>query len=85
MNKHWDFTTIADYLREAPPYRIVDNGDVLNYITGLIKLTRGKLLQHDDWSDWQDSEYLQLNQYGAQGMFGTPVAATEEDAIFHLV
>ncbi len=50
-----------------------------------MKLTRGKLLQQDDWSDWQESEYLQLNQYDAQGMFGSPVAATEEDAIFHLV
>jgi hypothetical protein len=26
----------------------------------------GKLLQQDDWSDWQDSEYLQLNQYNAR-------------------
>ena len=43
MNKRWDFTTVADYLRKAPPYRIVEDGDVLNYITRVIKLTRGKL------------------------------------------
>jgi len=48
-----------------------------------MKLTRGKLLQQNDWTDWQDSEYLQLNQYDARGMFGTPVV--EKDAIFHLV
>ena len=50
-----------------------------------MELTRGKLLQQVDWIDWQAFEYLQLDQYDAQGMFGTPVAATEEDAIFHLV
>ena len=85
MNKLWDFTTVADYLRKAPPYQIVDDGDVLNYVTRVMKLTQGKLLQQTDWSEWQDSEYLQLDQYDAQGMFGPPVAAKEGDAIFHLV
>ena len=50
-----------------------------------MKLTRGKLLCQEDWSDWQDSEYLQLDQYDSQGMFGDPVAVEEDDAIFHLV
>jgi hypothetical protein len=50
-----------------------------------MKLTRGKLIQQTDWSDWQDSEYLQLNQYDSQGMFGDPVVTKEGDAIFHLV
>jgi hypothetical protein len=85
MNKQWDFITVAEYLRKAPPYWIVEDGEVLNYVTRVMKLTRGKLLQQDDWTDWQDSEFLQLNQYGAQGTFGTPVAPTNEDAIFHLV
>jgi hypothetical protein len=85
MNKRWDFSTVANYLQRAPPYQVVDDGDVLNYVTWVMKLTRGKLLQQDDWTDWQASEYLQLDQYDAQRMFGTPVAATEEDAIFHLV
>jgi hypothetical protein len=48
-------------------------------------LTRGKRFQQDDLSDWQNSEYLQLNQYDAQGMFGTLVPMSQEDAIFHLV
>jgi hypothetical protein len=50
-----------------------------------MKLTCGKLLQQQDWSDWQDLEYLQLNQYKDQGKFGKPVAVTKDDAIFHLV
>ena len=74
---------MADYLHKAPPYWIIEDGDILNYLTRVMKLTRGKLLQQDNWTDWQDSEYLQLNQYNAHGMFGTPVAATDEDAIFH--
>jgi hypothetical protein len=85
MNKHWDFTTMADYLQKTPPYRIVEDGNILNYTTRVMKLTQGKLLQQDDWTDWQDSEYLQLNQYDTQGMFGSPVAPTDDDAIFHLV
>ena len=85
MNKHWDFTTVANFLQKASPYWIVEDGDILNYVTRVMKLTRGKLLQQDDWTDWQDSEYLQLDQYNTQGVFGTPVAPTEDGAIFHLV
>ncbi len=85
INKHWDFTTVADYLQKAPPYWIVEDGDVLNYTTRVMKLTRGKVLQQDDWTDWQDSKYLQLNQYNTQGMFGSPLAPTDDDTIFHLV
>ncbi len=41
MNKRWDFTTMANYLQKAPPYRIVKDGDVLNYVTWVMKLTQG--------------------------------------------
>jgi hypothetical protein len=85
MNKHWNFSTVADYLRKAPPYQVVDNGNVLNYVTWVMNLTRGKLLQQEDWTDWQESEYLQLDQYDTQGMFGNPVAPSDEDTIFHLL
>ncbi len=44
LNRQWDFTTNAKYLRKAPPYKIVDSGHVLNYVTWVMKLTRGKLL-----------------------------------------
>jgi hypothetical protein len=38
-----------------------------------MRLTRGKLIKQPDWEDWQQSEFLQLDQYEAQGMFGPPV------------
>jgi hypothetical protein len=63
---------------EGSSYDIVANGDVLNYTTKVMKLTRGKLTQQQDWDDWQSSEYLQLNQYKDQGMFGPPIAVTED-------
>jgi hypothetical protein len=42
-------------------YNVIDSGNVLNYTTRIMKLTRGKLLKRDDWSDWQNSEFLQLD------------------------
>jgi hypothetical protein len=65
-------------------YNVVDSRDVLNYTTRSMKLTCGKLLNRNDWSDWQTSEFLQLDQYAAQGMFGEPVAAADDAVIFHL-
>ena len=85
LNHRWDFTSVADYLHKAPPYSIVESGDVQNYITRVMKLTRGKLLRQEDWSDWQTSEYLQLDQYDAQAMFGSPVAVESNEAVFNLV
>jgi hypothetical protein len=41
MNKHWDFTTMANYLQNAPPYLIVEDGDIFNYVTRVLKLTQG--------------------------------------------
>jgi hypothetical protein len=54
-------------------------------MTKVMKLTQGKLIQQEDWNDWLQLDYLQLDQYNAQGMFGLPVAAAEGDTIFHLV
>ena len=85
MNKRWDFDTVAAHLLKAPPYQLIPDGDVVNCVTKAMKLTRGKLLQMQDWNDWLESEYLQLNQYHRQGMFGDPVAPKDGDAIFHLV
>ena len=50
-----------------------------------MKLTRGKLLKGPDWDEWQSSEYLQLNQYHTQGMFGTPTLVDDDAAVFHTV
>jgi hypothetical protein len=85
INKRWDFLTVAENLWKAPPYDIVADGDVLNYTTKVMKLTHGKLTQQQDWADWQSLEYLQLNQFEDQGMFGSPVGVMEDDAVFHLV
>lgn len=61
------------------------DGDVFNYISLAMKLTRGKLLKADDWNDWQKSEYTEVDQYDAQGMFGEPVPVTDKGAVFSLV
>jgi hypothetical protein len=85
LNNRWDFSTVAEHLRKAPPYSLVDNGGILNVVTKVMKLTRRKLLQQSNWNNWQASKFLQLNQYDAQRMFGLPVFESEGDAIFHLV
>jgi hypothetical protein len=56
----------------------VESSGVHNVITKVMKLTWGKLLKGPDWDEWQSSEYLQLNQYHTQGMFGTPMLVDEE-------
>ncbi len=66
-------------------YPIEESGDVLNYMTRVMQLTQGKLLKQNDWHDWQDLEFLQLDQYFAQGMFGDQRTATSDKAIFYLV
>jgi hypothetical protein len=51
-----------------------------------MKLTRGGLIKDADWNEWQTSEYTQLDQYDAQGMFGEPVYVSDnKGAIFNLV
>ncbi len=85
FNWRWDFSTVAKYLHNAPPYKIIDSGDVLNYVTCVMQLTRGKLLWQDDWCNSQASEFLQLDQYNAQSMFGLPVAVESNKAVFNLV
>jgi hypothetical protein len=85
LNLRWDFSTVAKYLRKAPPYKIIDSGDLLNYVTRVMRLTHGKLLRQDDWCDWQALEFLQLNQYNVQSMFGLPVAVESNKAVFNLV
>jgi len=85
LNNRLDLLEEGLRIQRLQAYEIVDSGDVLNYVTRVMKLTRGKLLRQDDWPDWQGSEYLQLDQYDSQGMFGEPVEVDDEAAIFHLV
>jgi hypothetical protein len=54
-------------------------------VTWVMQLTRGKLLKQPDWDDWQASEFLQLDQYDSQGMFGALVMVDSEVAVFHSV
>jgi len=53
---------LLDDLRSNRVKKLWDN-DVLHYVTMARRLTRGKLLKQDDWSDWQESESVQLDQY----------------------
>ena len=85
LNNRIDLLEDGLRIQRTRSYNIVESGDVLNSTTRVMKLTRGKLLGQADWDDWQNSEYLQLDQYDSQGMFGDPVAVKEDDAVFHLV
>jgi hypothetical protein len=49
LNQRWNFSTVVKYLRKAPPYTIIDSGDVRKYVTCVMRLTCGKLLRQDDW------------------------------------
>ena len=70
---------------KTPTYDIVTDGDVWNMVTKVMKLTWGKLMKQTDWSDWNESEHLQLDQYNKQYMYSDPVPVEDESAIFHLV
>ncbi len=86
LNNRWEFSTIAKHIRSyrtfLPP---INSGGVYNVMTKVMKLTRGKLIKGPKWMEWQDSEYLQLNQYNEQGMFGLPSIVDEDAAVFHTV
>ncbi len=60
----------------------MDLGEVLNVVNQAMQLTRGKLLKQLDWSDWQNSEFLQFDQYYDQGMFGEPEFVSNDAAVF---
>ena len=42
-------------------------------------------MKQDDWTDWEASEFLQLEQYMQQLMFGVPVQVESQSAVFNLV
>ena len=85
LNDRWEFSTVAAHLQKTPTYDLVDSREVLNVVTRIMHLTRGKLLKQHDWKEWQALEFLQLDQYDAQGMFGTPVLVDSMVAVFHSV
>ncbi len=63
LNNRLDLTANGPIFCGGCHYDIVESGYVNNYTTRVMRLTRGCLLKQDDWTDWQDYEYLQLNQY----------------------
>jgi KUP system potassium uptake protein len=65
------------------PIPMIQSGGVFQY--SFNKLTRGKLVKQDDWTDWQESEWKQLDQYYAQLMFGKPTFVKDRSQVFHLV
>ena len=86
LNTRWEFSTVASYLRSCKSgFTVVNSGDVRNVVTRAMRLTRGKLLKQPDWNDWQAAEFLQLDQYDSQGMFGQPIPRSKEMAVFHSV
>jgi hypothetical protein len=86
LNNCWEFSMVADYLRASTPtHTVVESDDVLNVVNCVMKLTRGKLLKQSNWNNWQELDYLQLNQYYEQGMFGQPQMVDKDAAIFDLV
>jgi hypothetical protein len=66
-------------------YELVNEGGVINLVTACNKLTRRTLLQQDDWSDWEKSEWKQLDAYETQFMFGDPVPRLKDMAVFNLI
>ena len=77
---------MAAHLRSCThTYDLVDSGDVLNVVTRVMRLTRGKLLKQPNWAEWQQSEYLQLDQYEEQGMFGNPILQQADMSVFNSV
>ncbi len=62
LNDRWEFSTVASHLSKKPTYELVDSGEVLNVVTRIMRLTRGKLLKQHDWEEWQALEFLQLDQ-----------------------
>jgi hypothetical protein len=66
-------------------YELVEDGGVLNLTTACHKLMRRVLLQQDDWDEWEQSEWKQLDAYEKQFMFGTPILRKKDFTVFNLI
>jgi hypothetical protein len=86
LNNCWEFTTVAEHLCSyRSPLPPIESGSIYNVVTKVMKLTHGKLIKGPNCTEWQDLEYLQLNQYNAQGMSGQPTLVNNTTAVFHTV
>jgi hypothetical protein len=61
------------------------DGEVYNFTSLAMRLTRSKLMKTADWNEWQQSEFTMLDQYKAQGLSGTPVKVDSNEVVFILV
>ena len=57
---------------------------VLNYVTKVVKPTKGKLIKGNGWKEWRQSEWKQLDQYDKQEMFGEPLKPVSWKTVFCL-
>jgi hypothetical protein len=95
LNHRYAFDNIAvmtqkefdDWFVRLPrsSYDLIDDGGVINIVTVANKLTRRILLKQDDWDEWRESEFKQLDQYATQNMFGKPCHVTKQSAVFNLI
>ena len=95
LNHRYSFDNIAvmsqkefdDWFARLPrcSYDLVDNRGVINIVTVANKLTRRILLQQDDWEEWRQSKFTQLDQSATQNMFGEPCPVTKKSAVFNLI
>jgi hypothetical protein len=85
LNNQLDYFTLSPRMKHAASYLIEESGDILNYVTWVMRLTWGKLLKQKDWHDRQNLILLQQDQYFAQGVCGDPRAVTSVESIFNLV
>jgi hypothetical protein len=85
LNHHLNLLNTGPIIQCAWLYNIIKSSNIHNYTTRIMRLTRGWLLQQNNWSDWQHSKYQQINQYDNQGCFGEPTSIEKDDAVFFLV
>jgi hypothetical protein len=62
FNNHVDLLEEGLHVLCTCHYDIIQSGQVCNYVTRILQLTRGNLLQQDDWVELQSLKYLQLHQ-----------------------
>jgi hypothetical protein len=85
LNNRLDLIEHGPLVCRFRKYDIIQFGNIVNYTTQVMRLTHGRLLKQDDWTDWQTLEYLQLNQYADQGCFGAPTPVDKDNVVFQLV
>jgi hypothetical protein len=75
------FIMNLDYIQRQQAPTIISGGVKFN------KLTSAKLLKikTKEWNKWKEAEWLQLEQYYSQGMFGAPTFVKDYSQVFHVV